>query len=328
MASISIIIPVYNVERYLSACLDSLATQTWRDMEILLIDDGSSDSSSSICDDYASKDCRFRVFHTPNQGPGAARNFGLEQASSEQICFVDSDDWCEPGFIEAFFQEDNHRYDLIIQGLVKDFSNGLSSITSLRDAVYEEGKISDCFVENGLLEYGGPCCKLFNRSIIQQNDIRFPINYRYGEDTVFFLNYVSKCQCIRCYSKGLYHYVDHSSHSLSGLDHDSIPLLNYVADSNTALKRILLKDYNDELQQDFNRKSIYFVRRAIRNMYYLQYTYSQKVSVINYLRKAVRLSLDRKGIGQTDRLLLLFSAFPPIVQLAVYDLCAAFNLIR
>lgn len=90
--SVSIIVPVYNAERYLYYCLDSIAAQTYENIEVLLIDDGSTDDSGMICDEYAAKDSRFRIFHTENRGIGAAQNFGLDQANGDYIVFVDNDD--------------------------------------------------------------------------------------------------------------------------------------------------------------------------------------------------------------------------------------------
>ena len=97
---ISIIVPVYNVNKYLGKCLDSLLAQTERDIEILLIDDGSTDDSGRICDEYSNLDQRVRVFHTKNQGVSAARNRGLSESKGDYIGFVDSDDWVEPTMYE------------------------------------------------------------------------------------------------------------------------------------------------------------------------------------------------------------------------------------
>jgi glycosyltransferase involved in cell wall biosynthesis len=94
---ISVIVPVYNVEPYLRKCLDSIVSQTYQDLEILVIDDGSTDGSGKICDEYK-RDQRVRVFHTENAGLSAARNLGLDKAHGEWIEFIDSDDWVEPDY--------------------------------------------------------------------------------------------------------------------------------------------------------------------------------------------------------------------------------------
>lgn len=100
---ISVIVPVYQVKDYLDECIQSLSRQTWRNMEVLLVDDGSTDGSSAICDRYAGKDSRFRVFHQENKGLSGARNEGLQQAKGEYIAFVDSDDLISPVYIEELY---------------------------------------------------------------------------------------------------------------------------------------------------------------------------------------------------------------------------------
>ena len=97
---ISIIVPVYNVEKYLSRCLDSILFQSFPDWECILIDDGSSDNSGKICDEYAQQDDRFIVIHQQNSGVSAARNAGLDIAKGQWFSFVDSDDWIGSNFLE------------------------------------------------------------------------------------------------------------------------------------------------------------------------------------------------------------------------------------
>ena len=104
MPAISVIVPVYNVEKYLHACLDSILAQTFTDFELILIDDGSPDSSGKICDEYAEKDSRIRAFHQENKGQAAARNFGVSQAKAEWIHFVDSDDIIHPQMLDLLYE--------------------------------------------------------------------------------------------------------------------------------------------------------------------------------------------------------------------------------
>lgn len=100
---ISIIVPVYNVEKYLARCIDSILEQTFSDFECLLIDDGSPDCSGALCDEYAHKDNRIHVIHQKNAGVSAARNRGLDAARGEWICFVDSDDWCAKDMLSLLY---------------------------------------------------------------------------------------------------------------------------------------------------------------------------------------------------------------------------------
>ncbi|MBQ5852329.1 MAG: glycosyltransferase family 2 protein, partial [Lachnospiraceae bacterium] len=97
---ISIVVPVYNVEKYLERCVDSLINQTYENIEILLIDDGSKDNSGQMCDEYANKDSRITVYHKENGGLSDARNYGMDRAKGEYIIFIDSDDYVEPNMME------------------------------------------------------------------------------------------------------------------------------------------------------------------------------------------------------------------------------------
>ena len=125
MIRISIIVPVYNVERYLRKCLDSISAQTFTDWECLLIDDGSPDNSGAICDEYAVKDSRFKVFHKPNGGVSSARNLGLDMASGEWVTFIDSDDFISPTFLEGLYAPiaKGKRLDLVHGGCT-DWKDG------------------------------------------------------------------------------------------------------------------------------------------------------------------------------------------------------------
>ena len=134
---ISIIVPVYNVETYLRKCLDSILGQSERDLEILLIDDGSSDSSGSICDEYSSSDKRIRVFHTENRGVSAARNLGLREARGEYIGFVDSDDWIEPTMYEEMLNAlKSNDADICVCSFVKEYLDRSETADNIGDKVY------------------------------------------------------------------------------------------------------------------------------------------------------------------------------------------------
>lgn len=103
MTKISVIVPVYNCEKYITRCLDSITSQTFTDFECIVVDDGSSDRSSAICDKYAEQDARFSVIHQKNDGMSVARNAGIDTCNGEWIAFVDSDDWCEPTMLEDMY---------------------------------------------------------------------------------------------------------------------------------------------------------------------------------------------------------------------------------
>ena len=120
--TVSVIVPVYNSEKYLNRCVDSILNQTYRSIELILVDDGSPDNSGRICDEYAEKDSRVRVIHKANAGVSAARNSGLEVASGDYATFVDSDDYIEPDMYSDMMEKVNqYNCDVVMCDCVKDF---------------------------------------------------------------------------------------------------------------------------------------------------------------------------------------------------------------
>ena len=123
-ALVSVIVPVYNVEKYLARCMDSIIAQTYKNLEILLIDDGSTDSSGKICDEYAEKDSRIRVIHQENQGLAEVSNIGLREAKGEWIQFVDSDDWIDAETIETCYNlSQKYNVDMVIFSIMTELEN-------------------------------------------------------------------------------------------------------------------------------------------------------------------------------------------------------------
>lgn len=120
---VTVVVPIYNVEKYLNNCIESIVNQTYRNLEILLIDDGSPDSCPRICDEWAKRDSRIQVIHKENQGLGMARNTGIEHAAGEYICFFDSDDYVDLRTIEKAYQKaEQHKADIVIFGF-NDFDD-------------------------------------------------------------------------------------------------------------------------------------------------------------------------------------------------------------
>lgn len=210
---ISVIVPVYNTEKYLRRCIDSILAQTFIDFELLLIDDGSKDSSGAICDEYAAKDPRVRVFHKENGGVSSARNAGLANARGEWISFVDSDDWVDHNFLELVILE-TYKADVVFCDSIFEFSN-----KQIIHQHYNWNKSANV----GLSEFISTTWTclwgcIIKRSIISDNHIECPVNITYCEDfhfivrVCFFANVISKI------SVPLYHYSQRDGsavHSLS-----------------------------------------------------------------------------------------------------------------
>ena len=188
---ISVVVPVYNTEPYLYCCIDSILSQTFTDFELLLIDDGSTDRSGVICDEYASKDKRIRAFHKENGGVSSARNKGLDEARGEWIAFVDSDDWTEPNYLMDLFTHISDKIDLVISYPKVYMSNFVCFEDSFSSyMVLEKELFWRLFVENDLTRHVNPWGKLYRKSIIEENRIRFYEQIHWGEDAVFLFSFM------------------------------------------------------------------------------------------------------------------------------------------
>ena len=219
---ISIIIPVYNVEKYLPQCLDSVLSQTYTNYEVILVDDGSPDGSGAICDAYAQKDSRFRVIHQKNAGVSAARNNGIEQAAGEWVTFIDSDDWVEPNYLSNFRLDESDGIDLIIQGLeYYDHRDGhFFNPWSFKDCVLKKQDFRLGFAENRLMEVGFPVGKAYCKKLLIDNDLRFDSRISFHEDHIFVLDYYKVCHSIRLVNATDYKYrCYHTGASLSSKRH-------------------------------------------------------------------------------------------------------------
>lgn len=187
---ISVIIPVYNVAAYLPACLDSVLRQTYRDIELILVDDGSTDGSSDLCDDYACRDARVTVLHQANGGPAAARNAALNVAHGECVAFVDSDDVVHERYLEVLLREmERHDADIVQSPyqIVPEaertaygpsrLSAPLPSSSDVKILSADEALLA-MFYQRGTAD-SSPC-KLFRRSLF--DGVRFPVAFRVYED--------------------------------------------------------------------------------------------------------------------------------------------------
>lgn len=193
MPFLSIIIPVYNKGLYLDKCLQSIASQSFTDWEVILVDDGSTDSSAAICDKWQHRDKRFKVIHQQNAGVSAARNNGLESAGGEYVQFTDADDWWGVGAFQTIYDEltTHGKPDVIIYGMTKTYPSGeTESLTPSEYGLKTKQDFLRTLIEEqkrtGI--YGSVCNKWTLRSLIEENRLRFNTKYNLLEDYDFFLS--------------------------------------------------------------------------------------------------------------------------------------------
>lgn len=204
---VSMIIPVYKTAAWLPKCLDSCLAQTYANIEIILIDDGSPDNCGEICDRYAEQDARVVVIHQENGGVSAARNAGLKKASGEFVLYVDSDDWIDPDMVECMVKEQlAGQYDLVICGRRKFHNQQLTSeITPGKKEMHSRiDVLSDCLQRRKLIYYAPICCKLYRKSIIEEFCLHFDTSLKIDEDFLFALNYLEYTRSEVYVDKALY----------------------------------------------------------------------------------------------------------------------------
>ena len=201
---ISIIVPVYKVEAYLNKCIDSILNQTFENFELILVNDGSPDKCGEICEDYAKKDSRIRVFHKENGGQATARNFGIDIARGEYIGFVDSDDYIEPEMYEVLYNMCINDNCDMVNCSSKIYFNNKIKVNGNGEKVIHSKKEAMRVVIEGLLYDECLWSKLIKKSVLK--DLRMPVGIVY-EDTAFVYKIVDKCERIGYIGVPMYNYI-------------------------------------------------------------------------------------------------------------------------
>ena len=213
---VTIIVPVYNAEAYLEKCIHSLLSQSYHKVEIVLVDDGSTDISGKIADEFAAQDSRIRLLHQSNSGVSIARNNGIGLAQGEWIIFVDADDTIDPDYIEKLISV-SQDVDMVICGM-KLLKNDKVTLSKL---FVDDNLKRNKWTTTELLQYirlyvlSGPVCKLFKRNIINDNHIFFPEGMNLGEDTVFVYKYLQHAHHIYVLESYGYNVLLSSNNSLT-----------------------------------------------------------------------------------------------------------------
>lgn len=204
---VSIVVPVYNVEKYLNRCVDSIINQSYNNIEILLVDDGSTDSSGKLCDDYLKKDSRIKVIHKQNGGLSDARNFGIDKSTGDYLCFIDSDDWIEKDMIMNLFNSIiNEKSDISICRRYRVYDNQEKIVESFQ-TFPKSCVFNNIAGLNYLMSFCGydmsVCDKMFKSSLF--SDVRFPFG-KTCEDSFTTYKLFAKANKISYIDKPLYNY--------------------------------------------------------------------------------------------------------------------------
>lgn len=266
---VTVIIPVYNVEKYLAKCVNSIIKQSYKKLQIILVDDGSSDSSGAICDELLLLDERIEVFHQKNKGVSSARNKGIDLAQGEYIAFVDPDDFLAP-----------NMYEVLI-GNIKKYSAQCSSVSMKK--IYESDGHEELLTPVGQFKIqsgeealddamslddpwlGYSVNKLFLKDIIDVNNIRFNENIIMNEDSIFCYEYMSYCLISVRYTLPLYNYLIRKTSATQTIFKDNDKLFHLI-DSSEILYNFG-KLYRG--RKFFTKMQYYYINVHIQLIYYM-----------------------------------------------------------
>ena len=277
---VSVIIPVYNAEKYLTRCIESVLAQSLTDFELILVDDGSTDNSGDICDSFAKQDKHISVLHKENGGASSARNAGIDIAHGNWICFIDSDDYVRHNYLKMLLldlKQCKNNQSLVIQGMKQILPSRTKTITPKNNRVFNLLHDANSFFnEINLFKFCGPCCKLFNRSIIIKNSIRFSTDIICAEDFDFLCLYLVHCQYI---------YVSTTC--------------NYIYEHHPGSISSEVYSFNDEYN---GLKQLSSSLRLLEDVYPCYPLMNQRCDMESYYTYRVLLSCYKKGTSQENRI--------------------------
>lgn len=226
MPAISVIVPVYNTEKYLRRCVDSILAQSFGDFELILVDDGSPDNCGGICDEYATKDSRVQVIHKENSGVSASRNVGIERATGDYILFCDSDDYVSPFWAEELFKAIKAFPEAFIACRAKKFIDGDTASLDNKQVPEMPHEVTyfDLF-KLGLSAYS--CNKIYERDKLLSLNLRFDETVFLSEDVKFNAAFCMACDKVVLIEQELYYYRQLDS-SATGRYHPDLLTLDYL----------------------------------------------------------------------------------------------------
>lgn len=294
MPQISIIVPVYNGEKYINKCIEMIINQTFKDFELLIIDDGSTDNSNEMCLEYAKKDSRIKVISKANGGTWAARNMGIDESIGKYIIFFDCDDWYEDNLLEKMYQYiDNNNVDLVIAGQtnVTVDKNGKTIRTAKVLPQSHTFITKDEILKNYIIlrkeEVGDTLWnKIYKSDIIKKNNLKFE-NYKRGEDTIFNANYYEVIDSCTILGSALYSYRIENSNPV-WLKYSENYLNIVLEENNTVVGK--LEKWGKYDKDAVEYQSTHFIYRIIE--YFFGIVYAKNLNFENKCETAFKIISD------------------------------------
>lgn len=290
---ISVIVPIYNSEIYLTECLNSLSNQDVQDMEIILVNDGSTDASEEICLEFAGADKRFKYYSKKNGGSVSARNLGIEKSCGEYLAFVDSDDYIDKGYLSSLLKEaiDNNA-DIVARSYMVESKSGSKIQNCMADSgIYYEDKKMELLngiiatdIQGTKLVNSALWGKLFKADLIKSEYKRVSSIIREGEDLILFVATCCTAKRISILneSQSFYHYVIHENQVTKRYDSDYEKRIPVLYNSVLELEHdFLIPDF----QVQFEKLVLFYTCKGFENVYYRQSTigFAERQKCIKYL---------------------------------------------
>lgn len=292
MPFISVIIPIYNKDKDLERCIDSVLAQTCSDFEVILINDGSTDASQDICNRYAQKDSRVTAFYKMNGGVSSARNLGLRHAKGTWVTFIDSDDWVSPSYLEHLIDHVTNDVDLVFSYATIYYSNGQFKSISFPSKRISSDEIELALIENELHGYTSPWSKLYRMEIVKRLNLNFIEDMHIGEDAVFLFSYIQACRYIYFSEDTDYFYSFDVNNSLTkrvnSLDSE---LLGYHKISDVIRDMCILKGIKNPIAlHKLNWILGYYARRVLNSLYHNKICKRKRIEIIQSIDLAPYLN--------------------------------------
>lgn len=311
---ISIIVPVYNSEKHLCKMIESIIEQEYSHWELILVDDGSTDRSGDVCDEYAQKDTRIKVYHQKNGGVSVARNKALDKISGDYVTFIDSDDWVEPSYLLRFMEFPYADDQIVFQGYFMDYVGAVAKESTKE--IPKQGRI---------LHLGAILGKMFATPIIKLHNIRFDERLRLHEDHVFYYECLKYARQFDFSSYAGYHYMHYGEQSLSRRLQST--------DAYFLASELLLDYYQYDITVSDNEYKRFCIQKfglnqmvmGVFSLYFSSFTKKHRLDVLRMTKKHVEIFKQFYVPNSLNGKLFLFCYlhFTPAIQDAIFKIATA-----
>ena len=338
---VSIVVPIYNVRDYLDRCIGSITAQTYSDIEIILVDDGSTDGSIDICREWEEKEPRITLIAQENRGVAAARNVGIVSSRGEWLCFVDGDDCLEPDSVERLLAEAEKGYDIVICDYSTDGEKGKEPQeffclpeTGFNSVDERLELVRNCFLKTKIARRssataaGVPWARIFRAGLIKSNGIIFPEQLRKMQDAIFCAKAVMKASSVGYIKDRLYIY----NLRAGSVTHRTNTAFSETAESFLTEMELFMHEYRleDDLQGVFNARKLMFLFETIKFRYLVEtndaplservkfvrdtlksesFTKAEKKEMRPYLGKAYKVAMKLYEMGLFLPLYVMMAAY-------------------